>query len=104
LARALILKPEVLLLDNPLAGLGARHRHWWLHFLNQLWQGHEFSGGKPLTIAVSTDDLRLWEHGQRRFALLHERKFMPLGSWNEVVAANEIVIKELLAAPLAATI
>ena len=41
LARALIFKPELLLLDNPLAGLGARHRQWWLRFLDQLWRGHE---------------------------------------------------------------
>ena len=38
LARALILQPELLLLDNPLAGLGARHRQWWLRFLDQ-WSG-----------------------------------------------------------------
>ena len=35
LARALIFKPEVLLLDNPLAGLGTRHWQWWLRFLDQ---------------------------------------------------------------------
>ena len=49
LARALILKPEVLLLDNPLAGLGTRHRQWWLHFLDQLSRGHEQFDGGPMT-------------------------------------------------------
>ena len=53
LARALILKPEVLLLDNPLAGLGARHLHWWLRFLDQLSRGHEWCGGRPMTLVVT---------------------------------------------------
>ncbi len=44
LARALVLKPEILLLDSPLRGLGARHVKWWLHFLEQLWRGHEGLG------------------------------------------------------------
>src|SRR3954465_5224493 len=33
LARALMLRPDVLLLDNPLAGLDLRHRAWWLNLL-----------------------------------------------------------------------
>ncbi|MGH7994571.1 MAG: ATP-binding cassette domain-containing protein, partial [Limisphaerales bacterium] len=36
LARALILKPEMLLLDNPLGRLGGRHLQWWLRFLDRL--------------------------------------------------------------------
>jgi len=100
LARALVLKPELLLLDNPLAGLGARHRQWWLRFLDRLWSGHEFCDGKPVTIVATADDLRPWENARRKFALLHDKKFIPLGSWNEVVSANDIVVKELLAAPL----
>ena len=75
LARALILKPELLLLDNPLAGLGTRHRQWWLRFLDQLWRGHEWFGGRPMTLVVTTDDLRPWQIAQRKFALLHEKKF-----------------------------
>ena len=62
LARALILKPEVLLLDNPLAGLGARHLHWWLRFLDQLSHGHDWCGGQPMTIVATTDDLRPWRN------------------------------------------
>jgi ABC-type transporter Mla maintaining outer membrane lipid asymmetry ATPase subunit MlaF len=100
LARALVLKPEIFLLDNPLAGLGARHLQWWLRFLDQLSRGHEWFGGKPMTIAVTTDDLRPWQNPQRKFALLHDKKFIPLGSWNEVEAAGDPVVKELLATQL----
>jgi len=103
LARALILKPEVLLLDNPLASLGARHRYWWLRFLDQLSRGHGQFGGKPMTIAVTADDLRPWQGARRKFALLHEKKFTTLGAWNDVETANHSAVKELLAAPVEAT-
>lgn len=104
LARALILKPKVLLLDNPLASLGARHLHWWLRFLDQLWRGHDWCGGQPMTIVVTTDDLRPWRNPSRKFALLRDKIFIPLGSWNEVESVNDPVVKELLAASLEATI
>ncbi len=100
LARALILKPEILLLDNPLAGLGARHLQWWLRFLDQLSRGHEQFDGKPMTIVVTADDLRPWKNERRKFALLRDKKFIPLGQWNEVEAADDPVVKELLAAQL----
>jgi len=100
LARALILKPEMLLLDNPLAGLGARHRQWWLRFLARLAHGHELLAGKPLTLIATADDLQPWKHAGRKFALLHEKKFIPLGMWDEVTAASDPVVKELLAVHL----
>jgi ABC-type transporter Mla maintaining outer membrane lipid asymmetry ATPase subunit MlaF len=103
LARALILKPEVLLLDNPLSGLGVRHLQWWLRLLDRLWRGHEWSGGRPMTMVVTTDDLsRLagWQNAARKYALLHDNKFIPLGSWTAVEASDDPVVKELLAMPL----
>jgi ABC-type transporter Mla maintaining outer membrane lipid asymmetry ATPase subunit MlaF len=103
LARALILKPEILLLDNPLAGLGARHGQWWLHFLDGLSRGHALFGGKPLTLVATADDLRPWQHPRRKFALLHEKRFISLGGWNEVETANDSVVKELLAVQLEPT-
>jgi phospholipid/cholesterol/gamma-HCH transport system ATP-binding protein len=104
LARALILKPEVLLLDNPLAGLGIRHREWWLRFLDQLWRGHAWCGGRPMTLIATTDDLRPWRNADRKFALLYDKKFFPLGAWNEVESANDPVVKELLATPMETTV
>jgi len=100
LARALILKPEILLLDDPLAGLGARHRQWWLRFLDQLARGH----GQPLTIVVAADDLHPWKSEWRKFALLHEKKFAALGSWNQVETSDHPGVKELLAVHLETTI
>jgi putative ABC transport system ATP-binding protein len=102
LARALMLRPEILLLDNPLGGLDARHSQWWLRFLDGLWRGHKFFDGKPMTIIATTDDLRPWRGAQRRFALLKERHFVELGEWRDVSASNEPIVKELLAAPLEA--
>jgi ABC-type transporter Mla maintaining outer membrane lipid asymmetry ATPase subunit MlaF len=100
LARALILRPEILLLDNPQAGLQARYLQWWLKFLEQLNRGHEFFGGRPMTIVATADDLRPWQNTQRKFALLRDKKFIPLGSWNEVTAHNDEAVKELLNAHL----
>jgi ABC-type transporter Mla maintaining outer membrane lipid asymmetry ATPase subunit MlaF len=104
LARALILRPKLLLLDDPLAGLGLRHLQWWLRFLDQLSRGHNWWGGQPITIVATTDDLRPWRSATRKFALVRDKKFFPLGAWNEVESANDPVVKELLAVPLETTI
>jgi len=100
LARALTLQPEILLLDNPLGGLDARHSHWWVKFLDQLWRGHKLFGEKPATVIATTDDLRPLRHEARRFGLLKEGRFVPLGSWKDVTSADEPAVKELLSAPI----
>ncbi len=97
LARALALRPEVLLLDNPLAGLDLRHRAWWTNLLEQLSRGHEWLNGRPLTLVVTTNDLRLWRGGQRQFALLKNKRFVVLGGWAEVEAASDELVRELRA-------
>jgi len=96
LARALMLQPELLLLDNPLNGLGARHVKWWLHFLDQLWRGHEWFGGRPMTIVATAEDLRPWKSAARRFALLRDKKFSLLGSWSEVASDEDTIVMELM--------
>jgi ABC-type transporter Mla maintaining outer membrane lipid asymmetry ATPase subunit MlaF len=99
LARALIQKPEVLLLDNPLAGLVTKYRLWLVHFLDQLWRGHEWLDGRALTVVAATDDLRPWQNPQRQFALLSDEKFARLGNWQAVETAEHLLVKEMLAPP-----
>jgi ABC-type transporter Mla maintaining outer membrane lipid asymmetry ATPase subunit MlaF len=103
LARALVLKPELLLLDNPLGRLEARHRQWWLRFLDRLWRGHRWLGGRPLTLAATTDDLRPWQNAPLKFGLLHHKKYSPIGSWNDVESSDDPIVKELQAVPVEET-
>ena len=97
LARALMLRPEVLLLDNPLAGLDLRHRAWWLNVLEKLSRGHDWMNGRGMTLIVTTNDLRLWNGHARQFAILKEKHFVPLGDWAQVEAASDELVRELIA-------
>jgi ABC-type transporter Mla maintaining outer membrane lipid asymmetry ATPase subunit MlaF len=96
LARALALKPEVLLVDNPLAGLDSRHVHWWLGFLDQLSKGHELTQGRPVALVVTTSDFGPWKGHARQFAVLRSHGFVVLGTWEQMEAASEEQVRELL--------
>jgi ABC-type transporter Mla maintaining outer membrane lipid asymmetry ATPase subunit MlaF len=96
LARALMLRPEVLLLDNPLAGLDLRHRAWWLNLLEQLSRGHDWMNRRPMTLIVTTNDLRLWRGHARQFAMLKDKHLVSLGDWARVEAASDDLVRELM--------
>lgn len=100
LARALMLRPEVLLLDNPLGGLDLRHRGWWLNFLEQLSKGHEWMQRRPTTLVVTADDLRPWRKRGKQFAVLKNKRLTALGSWEQVEKATDEQVQELLAVAL----
>ncbi len=97
LARALMLRPDVLLVDNPLAGLDLRHGAWWLKTLEQLSRGHEWMEGKPVTLVVTTNDLKLWNGVARQFAVLKDKHLMVLGNWQQVESASDELVRELTA-------
>lgn len=96
LARALVLNPDVLLVDNPLIGLDLRHIGWWIDFLQQLSKGHQLLGGKPLTLVVTTADLRPWAGQPHRFAALRNKRFSVVGGWAEIEAQTGELVQELL--------
>lgn len=98
LARALALAPEVLLFDNPLAGLGRQESRWWREFLAQLAAGHEVLGGRPATLVIASHDLRPWADQGRQFALLRQKRWVRIGGREELAGSAEPLLGELLAA------
>jgi ABC-type transporter Mla maintaining outer membrane lipid asymmetry ATPase subunit MlaF len=96
LARALVLRPEVLLVDHPLARLDPRESAWWLDFLSQLAGGHPWLGGQPLTVVVTTDDFRPWRQPGRYFALLDQGRFTAIGRGLEPQMAPDPSLREVL--------
>jgi len=97
LARALVLKPELLLLDAPLSGLDQREQNWWFGFLDQLSRGHPYYENRPVTIVVATANLRSWRGQAQRFALLDNRRFTAIGDWTALEHSNDPLVRELLA-------
>jgi ABC-type transporter Mla maintaining outer membrane lipid asymmetry ATPase subunit MlaF len=79
LARALVLKPEVLMIDNPLAGLDAAHARWWRFFLGGLLKGHPAMEGRPMTLILATDAPRTLMGLGRRFAVTQDGHWRVVG-------------------------
>ncbi len=96
LARALALRPDVLFLDNPLAGLAARESRWLLSFLGRLTSASSPLG--PLSaVVVATDDLRPWLPLATVVAVIQNRRFHRLGGPLEARSCRNRVFLELLA-------
>jgi phospholipid/cholesterol/gamma-HCH transport system ATP-binding protein len=103
LARSLIMEPEALLVAQPLGGLDLRQSHWWVDFLDQLSSGHSLLQNRPLTLVVTTDDLRPWHNPKCQFAVLKKKHFIALGRRPEFASHQEPLVKELLAEPISKT-
>lgn len=103
LARALMLQPEVLLVDNALSGLDLRHMSWWLNLLGQLAGPRNFLRPEPITLVVTSADLRPWLGRARQFALLKNQQLNVIGDRARLETSNDELVGELLARPRALT-
>ncbi len=97
LARALMLKPQILLVDNPLTGLDLRHVYWWLDFLDRLWAGSTFLRQEPTTVIVTSADLRPWLEKDRKFAVVKNQQMKVLRNRAELQNADRELTGGLLA-------
>jgi ABC-type transporter Mla maintaining outer membrane lipid asymmetry ATPase subunit MlaF len=97
LARALMLAPDVLLIDNPLASIDAREAFWWLDFLPRLAAGLPLFLNKRITLVVTTDDFRPWRRQGTHFALVHDKKWSILGDKTGLESNTSAEVRDVLA-------
>ncbi|HEY3862091.1 MAG TPA: ABC transporter ATP-binding protein [Verrucomicrobiae bacterium] len=91
LARALALEPEVLFLDEPMAGLEGGHRRWWRRFLDELCRGAAWAKGRKMTVIAATSDFSYWHGEQCQYALLKDGRWQPLEGRPNAPEINELV-------------
>jgi len=96
LARAAVLRPDILLFDQPLVGLNYRQLGWWRDLICNLSRGHELMGDKPVTIVVTTANLRNWIDHARQYALLGRGAFKVVGDCKRMKACDDPLALELL--------
>ncbi len=95
LVRALAVPTEVLFLDNPLSGLGARDVRWWLGFLRDL-QSKPAASGESLSIVATCIDFRSWLDVGSRFAMIQDGQFRVIGGREQLVGSQEAAVREFL--------
>ena len=98
LARAMALRPEVILLDAPLTGLDPTDANSWIEILDRLAEGHPAMGGQPVTLVATADDFRPWRGHARQFAVLrhkHLRLLRHVSTDTEEHLMREMVGKDL---------
>lgn len=96
LGRAAVLRPEVFLFDQPLAGLDYRQRNWWRDLLEELSRGHALMEGQPATVVVTAENLRTWIHHARQFAMLGDGAFTTVGDRERMIACDDPLARDLM--------
>lgn len=94
LIRALALRPELLLVDNPLSGFAPPEATWWRDTLERLVAGHPVMAGKPVTLVIGCLDLRPWMDQGRRFALLKDRRWFNIGDREALSRSKKLLLRE----------
>jgi putative spermidine/putrescine transport system ATP-binding protein len=97
LARALILQPDVLLIDNPLGVLDARQSYRWIELMQAVVEGKHPRLEHAVTLVVMTGNLWPWRDHGRQFALIRQNRWLSLGGRVELTARDEPWFKEFFA-------
>ncbi len=97
LARALVLRPEILLVDDPLGGLDAAQARTLRRLLLQLNRGHAWMGERPITLVITAEELRPFLNLADHFALVENRRWTRIGTRDELLECRSPGVIELLA-------
>jgi ABC-type transporter Mla maintaining outer membrane lipid asymmetry ATPase subunit MlaF len=103
LARAIVMKPDLILMDNPLSGLDPAQERWWRALLEQFMEGHPWFDGRPLTLIIASDELRIMLNVGRQFAMIHDGGMHILGGREELNTERHPMLRELLHDSMAST-
>ena len=89
LARALIGEPDILLLDEPTAGLDPRARRNLINYLRDL----------PMTMLVSTHDMAMVAELFRRMAVMDGGQIVAEGNTSDILADEALLARHGLELP-----
>jgi phospholipid/cholesterol/gamma-HCH transport system ATP-binding protein len=87
IARTLILKPEIMLYDEPTAGLDPITSTEIIELINEVQQKYKTSS------VIITHDLTCAKNTSGRIAMLLDGKFLKMGNFDEVFASNDEQVK-----------
>lgn len=90
LARAALMKPKLLLLDEPAAGLDLAAREQLLEIIEELAQGSLGYNGKPLTTLTVTHHLEELPPSTTHAALMKHGKIVKQGAVEEILTSNNL--------------
>lgn len=88
IARTLILKPEIMLYDEPTAGLDPITSTEIIELINSVQRRYNTSS------IIITHDLTCAKNTSDRAAMLHDGKFIKVGTFDELFGTNEEPLKE----------
>jgi cobalt/nickel transport system ATP-binding protein len=89
IATVLSMKPEILVLDEPTAGLDPRARRNLINYLRDL----------PMTMLVSTHDMAMVAELFRRMAVMDGGKIVAQGNTSEILANKDLLARHGLELP-----
>ncbi len=96
LARALVLKPEVLFLDNPLFTPDRREFAWWRHWLAEGKGNLAKPDDNPNSMVLATSEFRQAHELDARFAVIDSEGWHLIGNRDELKSHPNPTARELL--------